>query len=166
MFNLDANILATKALFYFRFNSLKMIYRNWPSLNWNFFFLTKNVFLHNNCVTFYLENKGCFGCRCPRCRVHPHQPSGAPGLGLPGPCPQHAWSAWPQRLQSRGNREHEALIYPTPIHKNTSSNSVVVVVLVLWVRVCDHNHGFLYYTRTDFMPIATFKIRPNFSNVL
>ena len=39
---------------YFRFNSLKMIYRNWPNLNWNFF-LNKNVFYHNNCVIFYLE---------------------------------------------------------------------------------------------------------------
>ena len=27
-------------------------------------------------------------------------------------------------------------------------------------------HGFLYYTRTDFMPFATLKIRPNYFNVL
>ena len=27
-------------------------------------------------------------------------------------------------------------------------------------------HGFLYYARTDFMPFATLKIRPNYFNVL
>ena len=27
-------------------------------------------------------------------------------------------------------------------------------------------HEFLYYTRTDFMPFATLKIRPNYFNVL
>ena len=29
-----------------------------------------------------------------------------------------------------------------------------------------HKHGFLYHTRTDFMPFATLKIRPNNFNVL
>ena len=30
----------------------------------------------------------------------------------------------------------------------------------------DCSHGFPYYTRTDFMPFVTFKIRPNYFNVL
>ena len=42
----------------------------------------------------------------------------------------------------------------------------VPLIFSIAFNVDNFHHGFLYYTRTDFMPSATLKIRPNYFNVL